>query len=485
MCPALIVNLMSLPHLPILRAGAVYESLDTVELKNLRGGNSVALVSQANSGMLRRDLAKIADARRALQECEAAQLLEMSQRAGEIFLNESLPVGLDGETHSPQQYIENLSATTGLPHSLCRLNMGKVKQVFTQMPQIIGGLTRGLDLEILRRGLGEESGALVSFYRLADALTVILPSNSPGVNSIWMPAIALGIPVVLKPGREDPWTPLRIIQSFIAAGVPAPAFSFYPTDHEGSNTLMQLAQRALIFGDENTVARHAGNPSVQVHGPGRSKVLIGDDCIENWRDYVDIMAESIIANGGRSCVNASTVVVPKYGKEVAHALGEKLGPVLPQAHDSDTAILAGFANPQMAEMIDAVIESDLPGAEEATEEFRHGSRRSLVENSNYLSPTIVWCPSFEHPLANREFMFPFASVVEVPQEKILDTIGPSLVVTAITRDEKWVQELLDSPLIDRLNIGPLPTNRVGWDQPHEGNLFEFLFKRRAIARASF
>ncbi len=475
---------MSLPHLPILRAGAVYQSLDTVELTNLRGGAPVAAVSQANAGMLRRDMAKIGAARRAVQEFSPTQLLEISQRAGDLFMNSALPL-CDGQTQTPQQYIENLSATTGLPYSLCRLNMGKIAQVFAQMPQILGGLTRGVNLEILRRGIGEEAGALVSFYPLAEALTVILPSNSPGVNSIWMPAFALGVPVVLKPGREDPWTPWRIIQAFIAAGAPPQAFSFYPTDHEGSNALMELAQRALIFGDENTVARHASNPAVQVHGPGRSKVLLGEDCVEHWRDFVDIMAESVIANGGRSCINASTIVVPKYGREIAQALGEKLGPVLPLPHDDDLAILAGFANPRMGEMIDEVIEADLDGAEEMTEPFRHGPRRATVENSTVLLPTIVWCPSLEHPLGNREFLFPFAGVVEVPQAQMLAKIGPSLVVTAITKDAKWIEELLASPLIDRLNIGPMPTNRVSWDQPHEGNLFEFLFKRRAIARAEF
>jgi hypothetical protein len=99
---------------------------------------------------------------------------------------------------------------------------------------------------------------------------------------------------------------------------------------------------------------------------------------------------------------------------------------------------------------------------------------------NYLLPTIIHCPNFDHPLANREFLFPFASVTNVPQADMLDTIGPSLVVTAITEDKAWINELLESPHIDRLNIGPTPTNRVQWDQPHEGNLFEFLYKRRSI-----
>ena len=35
----------------------------------------------------------------------------------------------------------------------------------------------------------------------------------------------------------------------------------------------------------------------------------------------------------------------------------------------------------------------------------------------------------------------------------------------------------------RLNLGRLPTAHVEWNQPHEGNLFEFLYHRRAIQYA--
>jgi hypothetical protein len=34
--------------------------------------------------------------------------------------------------------------------------------------------------------------------------------------------------------------------------------------------------------------------------------------------------------------------------------------------------------------------------------------------------------------------------------------------------------------IDRLNIGPVPTYKLSWDQPHEGNLFEHLYRQRAF-----
>ena len=34
----------------------------------------------------------------------------------------------------------------------------------------------------------------------------------------------------------------------------------------------------------------------------------------------------------------------------------------------------------------------------------------------------------------------------------------------------------------RLNLGPISTMKISWDQPHEGNMFEFLYKRRSIER---
>ena len=76
-------------------------------------------------------------------------------------------------------------------------------------------------------------------------------------------------------------------------------------------------------------------------------------------------------------------------------------------------------------------------------------------------------------------MFPFASVVECPQDQMLSKIGPTLVGTAITKDLNWIRQLSDATHIDRLNVGAIPTNRLNWLQPHEGNLIDFLFRSRA------
>src|SRR5208282_6452343 len=127
----------------------------------------------------------------------------------------------------------------------------------------------------------------------------------------------------------------------------------------------------------------------------------------------------------------------------------------------------------MAEYIDGAIVQDLktPGATDVTAKYRNGPRKVEFEGGVYFRPTIVLCDSFAHPLANREFLCPYASVVEVPQAEMLRQIGPSLVVTGITQDAAFRAALLESPLIDRLNLGPIRTTQISWDQPHEGNLF--------------
>jgi acyl-CoA reductase-like NAD-dependent aldehyde dehydrogenase len=223
-----------------------------------------------------------------------------------------------------------------------------------------------------------------------------------------------------------------------------------------------------------------------VHGPGFSKIVIGEDAIDRWPEYIELIAGSIADNGGRSCINASAVVVPRHAAEIAEALAQKLGPMQPLRADDPQAKLSGFANPKMAEFINAAIEEGLatPGARDVTALVRNGPRKVEFDGGVYLRPTIVLCDSFDHPLANREYLCPYASVVQVPQQEVLTRIGPSLVVTAITQDPVFTEQLLDSPLIDRLNLGPISTMKISWDQPHEGNMFEFLYKRRAIERAA-
>ena len=465
-------------HIPILRQGVAYESVEKVEILHHVTGAPVAVVSQANSGMIRRDVLRMADD--VLEGFTVEQLLAMCRKAAGLFISATLPIG--DEKQSFDDYLVSLSATTGMPVGYCRTNAEKIHRVLDEIELVVKGLTRGFDLGILDRGYGDHQGGTLSYFRDGRIFGAVLPSNSPGVHSLWIPAIPLKAPIVLKPGREEPWTPYRIIESLAAAGVPRTAMSFYPTDHGGAGELLRTVDRSMLFGGGATTKPYEDDPRVEIHGPGYSKVLLGEDTADDWEKYLDVMATSIEANSGRSCINASGIWTPRHGKEIAEALAERLAKVQALPADDPDARLAAFANPAVPEAISAAIDHDLrtEGAVDITESHRGGPRLVKRGRVAYLLPTIVHCDDRNHPLAHREFLFPFASVVECPVKEMPSAIGKTLICSAITGDATMQRALMNAPNIDRLNIGPIPTMQISWDQPHEGNLFEHLYRQRAF-----
>jgi Aldehyde dehydrogenase family len=470
-------------HIPLLRKGEPYTSLDIARVPHHRTREPFVEISQANAGLIRRDLLDQAEGHTLLSKFPTAELVDMCARAAEHFFNDELPLG--DESQTPDDYVRQVSATTGLPHVLAQRNMHKICTMFAEMENVLNGLTRNLDWEILDRGFGDFEGHALSFFPRGQSLGVVLPNNSPGVHSLWIPAFPLKTPLVLKPGSAEPWTPYRIIQALIKAGAPREAFNFYPADHAGAGEILRNCGRGIIFGDASTTSVWANDARVEIHGPGHSKIVLGEDCVDDWEQYLEVMVASIAGNSGRSCINASGVWVPRHAEEISAALAERLNRIAPRKADDEAAQLAPFTDANVAARISSMIDQGLsePGAFDVTAASRQTDRLVSWDGCSYLLPTVVLCEQPTHPLANREFLFPFASVVKINQNQIPEVLGPSLVVTAITKDPKLIQRLIASPNVDRLNIGAAPTNQVSWDQPHEGNLFEHLYARRAFQRA--
>ena len=470
-------------HIPALRQGNPYKSLEKTTLVHHATGDPLAEVSQVTGSMIVRDLARMESARKELQAIPSAELLARVKQAGKLFATAELPLG-DG-TQSFEEYLRNLSGSTGSPVVFCRRNAAKVQYVLEHIDEIIAGLTRGLDLRVLDQGHLIQDGRTVCFYPATSSLGAILPSNSPGVHSLWVPSIALKMPLVLKPGREEPWTPYRVLQAYKAAGIPSAALNMYPTDHGGAGEILRGCGRSLLFGDSTTTDPYKNDHRVELHGPGYSKVVLGEDAADSWPDYIDLMVESVCANGGRSCINASAVWTPRHGREIAEAMAERMAKIIPRPWDDPGAQISAFANPDIAERISGMIDGLLatPGAEDLVLKHRGTPRLHKEGRCAWLQPSVVLCESHQHPLANKEFLFPYASVVQADQDEVLELIGPTLVGTFITGDEAFKQRLMATRNVERLNIGPLPTNVVSWDQPHEGNLFTHLYKQRAFAMA--
>ena len=88
-----------------------------------------------------------------------ADLVSMSAKAADLFMEGSLPCGQ--ETQSAAEYVNATSGTTGLPFALVSRNMKKISGVMGNVKDILAGLMRGLPLEVLDRGVASTAGSAV------------------------------------------------------------------------------------------------------------------------------------------------------------------------------------------------------------------------------------------------------------------------------------------------------------------------------------
>jgi len=470
-------------QLDVLRWGQPYESLEFDNVVHFSTGEPIAKVGRANGGLIQRDMRKAQRARDLLTAIPIDELIAKVGRAGELYMNGTIPMG--NGTQTPDEFARAQSASTGLPENMVRLNMKKNAFVLGEMRNILTSLTRGLDLNVLTRGYGEERGVPISFQAQTPVLGLVLPSNSPGVHALWLPIIPMQIGLVLKPGPQEPWTPYRMAGAFFEAGIPRETISIYPGEGDVGAAVLDSCSRSVIFGGQPTVDRYRGNPKVQAHGPGFSKILLGDDEVDNWERYLDIMVESVAINSGRGCINCSGIWASRHTREIANAIAKRLADIHALPPDNPDAKLAAFTVPGVAEAISKGIDADLQqaGVTDVTAKYRDGSRLVPAGKADYLLPTVVHCQSAEAAIAKKEYMFPFVTVVECPESKMIEAVGPTLVCSAITNNEVFRRRLIDTVHIDRLNLGPVPTTKLNWLQPHEGNIVDFLFRARAFQTA--
>lgn len=469
--------------IPVVRWGKPYDSLEKEEIRHFLTGEPIASLSQANGGLIQRDMRRADQARQTLCRMSCSDLIKRLTHAAELYERGTLPLG-DGK-QNVEEFVFQQSATTGIPVAMCLSNMAKNSFVLKSMEQVLECLTRGLDLNVLTRGYGVERGVTISYQAQSPVLGAVLPSNSPGVHTLWLPALPLQLGLVLKPGSQEPWTPYRLFAAFVEAGIPAEVFGLYPGGHDAGAAILSTCRRAMIFGSSATVEQYQGNPRVQVHGPGFSKIVLGDDLVDRWEDYLDLMVESIYANGGRGCINCSSIWASRHTREIAEAIAERLGPIDVKPPDDPDAGLAAFTVPGAGKAVWNMIESDLRQTGVTDLTSRYGDRLIELERCAYIRPVIVHCDSPERDIAKKEYMFPFAAVVHCAQDDLVSRIGPTLVCTALTRNETLIRSLSDATHVDRLNVGRIPTTRLNWLQPHEGNLIEFLFRSRACQIQEF
>jgi acyl-CoA reductase-like NAD-dependent aldehyde dehydrogenase len=467
-------------HIPILRQGRPYKSLETYKLYDKKTSEPICEVSMANRGLIAKDLSLYSENVQKFNGISISESLQICNAAAEFYANGDLPIG--DHIQSREDYIKCLSMTSGLPETLCESNMNKIQLALDKMDSVLAGMTRSNDLSFLDNNNQHKDNPNINFICEADSLGVVAPNNSPGVHTLWLPAIPLKVALCIRPGSHEPWTAFRIIQAFIKAGVPREVFGYYPSDYSGSTEVVLRSDRSMVFGDKSSIEQWQHDNRVQKHGPGWSKIIFGADSIKDWEKYLDFIETSVAANSGRSCINVSSIWVPSHGEELARALAERFMKIKPLPLTHPEAQLAAFADSHVANGISNLIDSHLHDSDavDISQKLRQTDRVVEIEGWSFLEPTVIYTPKVNHPLANTEFIFPFVSVVEVPEQEILDKIGYTLVASVVSKNEEFIRKSMNFRDIDRLNIGPIPSNSILYDQPHEGNLFDHLYKQRAF-----
>ena len=329
-----------------------------------------------------------------------------------------------------------------------------------------------------------------AFYPTTDAFGAILPSNSPGVHSLWVPALALKTPAraQARPRRAVDALPRAAIVP--ASRHPGLARSnFFPTDHAGAGRV-SLAGRP-----QHVVRRRPNHRSVQERPPGRTArpgLQQGAHRRRPGRQlarYLDV--DRRVASRPTAAEPASTspaVWTPRHGKAIAEALAKQLASSQSPAVGRPGGRARRLRQPRRGRwLISAMVDEGLktPGAEDVTEQHPRHAAGSCA------TAAAPGCCRPSSPATRRSTRWPtrnscsrIASVVECPQDEMLKRIGPTLAAMALTDDEAFTPATAGQPAHRTAERRPDPDNRLTWDQPHEGNLFTHLYRQRAFQHAS-
>jgi hypothetical protein len=96
---------MNVPHLPVLRLGRSYESLDKLEVKDHRTGELQGGRLDDQCGYSAQGFPALGEARAALKKFTVPQLIELSAKGGRVFPERELPLGDKGHTQTADEYV--------------------------------------------------------------------------------------------------------------------------------------------------------------------------------------------------------------------------------------------------------------------------------------------------------------------------------------------------------------------------------------------
>ncbi|GAA4614643.1 aldehyde dehydrogenase family protein [Actinoallomurus liliacearum] len=315
------------------------------------------------------------------------------------------------------------------------------------------------------------------WIRRGDVFAVHAAGNHPGVHSLWLEALALGFRVAVRPSRHEPLTPYRLISALRASGFGDDQIVLLPTDYAEADEILRQADLSMVYGGQEVIDKYAADTTVLPNGPGRSKILITAD--SDWRDHIDMIVDSISHEGGTACVNTTAVFVEGDPAPVAEAIAARLSAIPSLPPEDDKAVLTAYSMPA-ARRIESYLRAKAAGTRAHL--GGDGVVDELPDGSAVLRPAVHELADPFAEQAGVEFAFPCVWVAPWTREAGPAVFHDTLVLTAVTKDEKLLDVLLADPTIKNLYIGDHPTYWMTPGVPHDAYLGEFLMRTKAVIR---
>ncbi|ATC93273.1 aldehyde dehydrogenase family protein [Pseudoalteromonas tunicata] len=447
-----------------------YTSAERMEVCTLQGEACLSL-SMAPSLMLHHAFNTLEKASNMSLEA----LLACIYKAGDIFVNDILA------GQSPKGYVKQLHAINGLAESVILESLHDISSFMKNISNVIAEQKHSAGFEYSVQSTHALNG---TFHRkFGTIFTCILPGNHPGVNTVWLNAMALGYKVLLKPSSSDPITSYRLILSLQKAGMLDGQVSFIPGKREINAQLVELSKehRLMFFGGQDIVDTFGSKSGVIVRGPGYSKLWLEPAYYaKKPNDSIDSICRSIVADGGIKCTNLSQILVNTTEDGFVNSL-----------HASVNASLGAWFDVQLQSSNSQLCVYEIDRAKRILNYIA----TKLADSGQLNINPLILLHDFEDGTATiRPWVFKVTpgSIVdfEVPAPIALlqsaqceSELRNSLSLSVLSNDNDMFERLAQLNNIRKL-LWCLPTTYSTSNLPHDGALYEQLFEKVGIARSN-
>jgi acyl-CoA reductase-like NAD-dependent aldehyde dehydrogenase len=408
-------------------------------------------------------------AQRKVAPLPVAQREKALANAADIFRTATIG-GLDFDA-----YVELASRISGVPIAVTRAGARNVADAVGSAFNAVRPAQPVGAARDWREGRTRAGSAV--WARRGEVFAVHAAGNGPGVHGLWPQALALGYRVAVRPSRREPLTGHRLVNALRQSGFRPEDAVYLPTDHSGADEIIRSADLAMVYGGQDVVDKYAVDPTVMVNGPGRAKILITAD--RDWRDYLDLIVDSIANLGGMACVNTTAVLYEGDPVPLAAAIADRLATIEPLPTEDERAILptkpAALAQ-ALANHLAAKAAGTTPllGADQVV--------AALGDGCAALRPAVHLLAAPDVDKLNIELPFPCVWVSPWSRAAGLGPLRQSLVINAITGDDDLIDALLGEPTVSNVYRGNHPTFYGAPEIPHDGFLADFLMRNKGFIR---